>query len=117
MKTVDNFFRTISLDRRDDGFGALVEISSDHPVYRGHFPGRAVVPGVFTMAVVRECASTALGRAVSYAAVKECKFVTALLPEAGLTVTLDFTISEDGKIAGTVKYGEATVLKLKATLK
>lgn len=117
MKSHRNFCIIRSLAAADGGFRAQVELIPGHPVYKGHFPERPVVPGVFTLSVVRECAAAVLGRDVEYSAIRECKFISALLPCEGLAVTLDFTLAEDGRLCGTVSRDDAVVLKLKATLR
>lgn len=117
MKLVNNFCKILAFDKYTDGFEAVIELLADHPVYKGHFPARSVVPGVFTLALIRECASIVAGRCMEYANIKECKFISALLPLDGLKITLDFSLSENEKICGIVKRGNDTILKLKATLK
>ena len=117
MRLVENFCKILLLDRSDNGFRASVELLPHHRVYEGHFPARAVVPGVFTLAIVRECASAALSRTVEYASIRECKFLSALQPGEGVVITLDFSISEGDRICGTVKRDDETILKLKAVLR
>lgn len=116
MKLAGDFFKNIRLDKSEDGYKAIIELLPDHPVYKGHFPTRPVVPGVFTLALIRECASAVRGREMEYADIKECKFISALLPAEGLRVTLDFSLRDDGKLCGTVKRDNDTILKLKAIL-
>lgn len=118
MKLEGNFYITESFAPAAGGFSATLELLAAHPVYAGHFPGRAVVPGVFTLTLIRECVSRALGREVVFTAVRECKFVSALLPAEGLKIKLDFSFGEEGRIAGTVTRCDngAAVLKLKATI-
>lgn len=117
MKLADTFYTIRSFDSAGDGFRACVELLPDHPVYQGHFPGQPVVPGVLTLALVRECASMHIGRRAAYAAIRECKFISALLPCEGLEIRLDFTLDEQQKLCGTVRRGEEPVLKLNAVLK
>lgn len=116
MKLIDNFCTLHRLDRDNEGFKAVIKLLPDHPVYKGHFPGQPVVPGVFTLALIRECASIVTGRDMKYADIKECKFISAWLPTEDAKVTLDFAFKGEGKLCGTVKRGSDTILKLKATL-
>ena len=112
-----DFFDIMAFDAAADGFKATAALHASHPVYEGHFPGRPVVPGVFTLALVRECASRAAGRALEYAEIRECKFLSALLPCEGLQVTLDFSFPGGQNLSGTVRRGGETVLKLKAVMR
>ena len=117
MKLQDNFYKIIFLDKKNDGFNAIVELLPDHLVYNGHFPTQPIVPGVFTLVLIRECTSMILGHDLEYANIKECKFISALLPTKGLKVTLDFSLLENKKMCGTVKRDNNTILKKNATLK
>lgn len=117
MKLVGNFCKIISIDKNNDGLKATIELLSDHPIYKGHFPAQPVVPGVYTLALIRECASIVIGREMEYADIKECKFITALLPFENLKITLDFSLVENAMLCGIVKRDNDTILKLKATLK
>lgn len=116
MKLIDSFCTLQCLDINNEGFKAVIKLLPDHPVYKGHFPARPVVPGVFTLALVRECASMATGHDMKYADIKECKFISAWLPTGDSNATFDFTLTDEGKLCGTVKRGDDTILKLKATL-
>lgn len=116
MKLEETFYRMREFRPVPTGFEALVALLPEHPVYAGHFPAQAVVPGVMTLALVRECAARRLGREVTFAAIRECKFVGVLLPAGAEAVELNFTITEDLRLAGTVARGGEVLLKLKATL-
>lgn len=117
MKLVGDFCKISLLDKSSNGFKAIVELQPDHPVYKGHFPTQPVVPGVYTLALVRECVSMITGCDVEYEYIKECKFISALLPAEGLKVTFDFSLMENRKLCGIVKRNNDTIFKLKATLK
>lgn len=116
MNFLKDFCLIRTLEKSDLGFRAVVELLPDHPLYRGHFPDQPVVPGVCTLALIRACASGVTGRTLTYAEIRECKFIAALLPAEGLEITLDFSLRENGEISGSVKRGPDTVLKLKAAL-
>ena len=117
MKLIDDFCKIHSLNTCHEGFNAIVELLSNCPIYEGHFPAQPVVPGVFTLALIRECVSIISGCKMEYADIKECKFISALLPMEGLKVILDFSLLENRTLNGTVKKDSSTILKLKATLR
>lgn len=118
MKVENNsLYRVSKLVSTAEGFRATVDWLSGHPVYHGHFPERAVVPGVLTLALVRSCAEAVIGHKVAYAGIKECKFLSTLLPDDEPTITLDFALDGNSQLSGTVRRGPDLVLKLKATLK
>ncbi len=118
MRLEGNFYRIESLTFEGGHVSAVVELEPEHPIYEGHFPEQAVVPGVCTMTIVKECLSKALGRECSYGSIKECKFTSALLPTAGLKLNLEFDVLDDMQIKGTVSRADdgQTVIKLRAKL-
>ena len=117
MRLAGNLYITRTLEAAENGFKATVEMCPDHPVYKGHFPNQPVVPGVFTLAVVRECAAAAAGYDVEYAEIKECKFISALIPGERVILNLDFTFGGNQKLSGAVTRDGDVILKLKATLR
>lgn len=68
-----------------------LRIAPDHPAFAGHFPGRALLPGVALLAEVLELARTRselrdrLGDTVRIGTVK---FLAPVLPGASLSVAL-----------------------------
>lgn len=111
-----NFYTIRSLNATENGFSGVVELAADHPIYAGHFPEQAVVPGVCTLAIVRECVEKLLGTEGEFVAIKECKYVSAVLPRPELTLALDFEMNSEGVLKGTVAdCDQQLVLKLKAT--
>ena len=114
----DNFYKICKIWRfSDNSFRVRAELSSEHNIYAGHFPGKPVVPGVCTLTIIKECLSEILKRKIEFVSIKECKYTAALLPEKGLYITIDMEISDSGKIEAVVmkEKNSQTVLKLKAT--
>ncbi len=55
-------------------------VPADHPVFRGHFPGNPIVPGVMLLEWVMREVAQVLGRAPAALRVRESKFFTPLAP-------------------------------------
>lgn len=99
-------------------FSYEAKIIPTHEVFEGHFPGTPVVPGVCTIAMLRQCVGDAVKRKVNFRQIKECKFLSAIVPDthSTLDVQLQLKDSQDGEIAVTaiVRSNETIMLKLKA---
>lgn len=119
MRLEDNFYIVRSVVLTNQGaFTGEVELLPQHPIYEGHFPQQAVVPGVCTLTIIKECLGKALQREVRFSAIKECKYLSALLPFDGLTLKLDFQLVESQLRGVVVRVNDnQTVLKLKATIR
>ena len=58
----------------------FLSVPAGHPVFRGHFPGNPIVPGVMLLEWVMHEVARALGRGPSALRVREAKFFTPLAP-------------------------------------
>ena len=119
MRLENNFYKIHSIESTENDYKIEVELLGNHPIYEGHFPGQPVVPGVCTLTIIRECIGKILSKAVSFATIKECKYVSALIPEQGLKIMINLTLTADGSVKGVVERldNNQVALKLKATIK
>ena len=67
-----------------------LSVPAGHPVFRGHFPGNPIVPGVMLLEWVTREVALALGNKPSALRVRETKFFTPLAPLQ--TATLSFEL-------------------------
>jgi 3-hydroxyacyl-[acyl-carrier-protein] dehydratase len=90
----------------DTGIEARCRFPADLDIYRGHFPGRPLVPGVYCIELVRTLAFAA-GHAPSLpCTVRHAKFVRPILPEAPFRVELRLEPG-DGKVRAVARFSEA----------
>ena len=119
MRLKDNFYKIHTLERVEDSYKIEVELLANHHIYEGHFPQQAVVPGVCTLTIIRECLGEILSKAVEFESIKECKYVSALIPEEGLRIEINLTITDQTKVVATVVRvdNQQAALKLKANIR
>lgn len=110
----NSFYRTLNFEHTEEGYRAEVELSADHPIYKGHFPNQPVVPGVCTVRIVRELTARAVGYDLWFDTMREAKFVSALIPCEGLRIVVEATLREPA-LRVVVRRDEQIVLKLQAT--
>lgn len=105
MKLLNNFYTIESIELTDQGrLECIVRLLEYHDIYRGHFPSVAVVPGVCTLTIVKECAGLALGHDIRFSTIRKCKFMSLLTPEKNLGLKLSF------QITGTILKGTVSRL-------
>ena len=118
MRVEGNFYKVIATEQIENNHKIEVELLAEHPIYKGHFPQQPVVPGVCTLTIIKECLGEILSHGVSFKTIKECKYVSALIPQEGLRVIIDLAIVDGEKVNATVVRADnqQPVLKLKATI-
>jgi len=92
-----------------------VQLCSDSDVYRGHFPGQPIAPGVCNVEMIRELASLMAGRELRFAEIRQCKFVGLIRPE-GQELTVRIALTDD-RLTATVSSPDALCISLKAVVK
>lgn len=113
--TAEELYRLSDGDKQEDTWVFEAELNPEHVVFRGHFPGNPVMPGVCTLHLVRACVAKAIGYPVVFSAIKSCKFLSAVIPVAGEKMQVSFSLTEN-KLQGKALYRGTQVLKLTATV-
>ena len=68
--------------RMGDGSAVFhVALLPDCAVYRGHFPGHPVCPGVCQVEMARQCAGRLAGHPLLIRRIASCRFLTVATPE------------------------------------
>ncbi len=62
--------------------GAIFHVlmKDDHSLYRGHFPGQPVTPGVVLAEIVKELLENHLDKSLEMTRMRQCKFLSAHNP-------------------------------------
>lgn len=119
---IENEYYTLqSLHATDDGQALFhLALRPDCPVYRGHFPGHPVCPGVFNIQMIKECAERMLGRTSRLASIRQCRFTAVATPEACPQLDLRLTLTPSTEhaytLAATLFDTQHTYIELKGEL-
>ncbi|MBR5051960.1 MAG: beta-hydroxyacyl-ACP dehydratase [Bacteroidaceae bacterium] len=120
MKLQDNLFTVLS-QQEEEGLATFqLRIHPEWPIYKAHFPGHPITPGVCIVQMVQELLGLALNRDVTLRKVKNVKYLAIISPEEVSELTVSFTkieAQEDGslKVQAQVLAGETIYTKLSAT--
>ncbi|HNW83627.1 MAG TPA: hypothetical protein PKG52_12140 [bacterium] len=77
-----------------------VVFDPEHEVFKGHFPGRPVVPGVLLMQTVKECFESVSEHSGLNIIAGDLKFTNPVIPEKGTSIIIEILYSE---VEGTLK--------------
>ncbi|SDD63344.1 3-hydroxyacyl-[acyl-carrier-protein] dehydratase [Pricia antarctica] len=109
-----------SFTETDGMVQASVKLNRSHEVFKGHFPGNPIMPGVCTIQIVKELTEKALDKKLFLSVVSNVKFISIINPEKNETIQVVLNISEEEdavKVKNTVSYEHTLALKLNATFK
>ena len=114
----NNLFNIISENCIDSKLEYLITINSGHPIYKGHFPGIPVTPGVVEHEIVQELFEHHIGFKTKLLKISNSKFKYILSPVSvdELQVVINYIINgNEVKIASEISDSKHKYLILKAT--
>lgn len=80
MRLINDFFYIDSKETSDRGYRCKVHLNGEHSIYKAHFPGYPITPGVCIIQMCTEILELFLDKSLQLAAAKEVKFKKALSP-------------------------------------
>ena len=72
-------------------------LNAGHPVYRGHFPERAIAPGVCIIQMIQEIISTHLKTKTKLSESADIKFLKLILPDENNIFDLTCSINNSSE--------------------
>jgi len=122
MQTILTDFYTLENHQTTDegNFSANIKLNENHEIFKGHFPGNPVTPGVCMMQIVKELTEEFTGKKLFLKSASNVKFMAIINPFETPDLHLQLTVSEteeEVKVKNTTSFGETIALKLSATYK
>lgn len=100
----------------EKGYKCRIGLNAGHDIFKGHFPGQPVVPGVCMMAIVREMLEEITGRKLIMKSTSAIKFLNMIDPARNPEVDMEvrFTSAEDGSVTadGSLSFENVTFFKI-----
>lgn len=112
-----DFYKVEKTEKLADGkYKTSVRLNKEHEVFKGHFPGNPVTPGVCMMQIVKELVQEITGFSLMLKSAANVKFMALINPDEtpDLVLDLDIAFSEDDlvKVKNLTSFGETVALKL-----
>ncbi len=119
---LQDFYSVDKIDSVSDGkYIASITLNKNHAIFKGHFPGNPVTPGVCMMQIIKEITESILKVKLTMISTSNVKFMALINPEVNPKLTLDLDISENEsseiKVKNTTSFEETIALKLSNTYK
>jgi 3-hydroxyacyl-[acyl-carrier-protein] dehydratase len=117
-----DFYKIISLEKNDDqNYLVIILINEKHEVFKGHFPGNPIMPGVCMMQIIKELTEEITGSSLIMQSLSNVKFMALINPfvTPELKLELQVTLTDDQlvKVKNTTFFGETVALKLGSVYK
>ena len=116
----DDFYKVIKREASDNSLQAVIEFNKDHEIFKGHFPGQPIVPGVCMVQIIKELTQDFLGKKGRISESGNIKFLAVIDPnrhsQANVSISLLIT-ENDVLITASLFFGETTFFKIKATFR
>lgn len=95
----DNFYKVVSSNEKDEtSFSSTILINQEHEIFKGHFPGFPVVPGVCMMGIIKEILEDKLQNKLNLQSAANIKFLSLINPfeNCEVEVEIKYALAEDG---------------------
>lgn len=117
MQTILTDFYTLEgYEKSENGsFSASITLNQNHEIFKGHFPGNPVTPGVCMMQIVKELTEEFTGNKLFLKSASNVKFMAIINPfeTPNLTMQLDIKeVENEVKVKNTTAFGETIALKM-----
>ncbi len=117
---LEDFYKVEKIDLSSAStYTAYVRLNKDHDIFKGHFPGKPITPGVCMIQIIKNISSQIIGKTLKLKYTGEIKFLAIINPEVHPELTLSIVLKENGDNTVTVKnvtsIGDTIALKMNAT--
>ena len=106
--------------QEDSSISYLIEFDFSHPVFKGHFPGKPVLPGVMLCDIIRYQISDVLGKEVQLKTAKNIKFSRMIIPSENNNYNVKISIinnEEQYEVKAIISQNDNIYFKLNAKYK
>lgn len=117
-----DFYKILSLEKTDaQKYLAVIMINEKHDVFKGHFPGNPIMPGVCMMQIIKELTEEITQFPLMLQTLSNVKFMALINPDEmpKLRLELDVTITDEDlvKVKNITFFDETVALKLSSVYK
>lgn len=87
---LNKFFEIIHTDAGSTVLTVSIRLNPDHEIYKAHFPGQPITPGVCQVQIVTEILSRHLDADVALTDIKSVKYMSVISPDETVELTVKF---------------------------
>ena len=120
----NSLYKIINLDFGTEQFNkisAKIELNEHHDIFKGHFPGNPVMPGVCFVQIIKDILSKCIGENIVLKSASNIKFLEIVNPVLNKNLDIEITlknfrskIESSININSIITNNEKTVFKMSA---
>ena len=117
---IEDLYKVTATEKSAEGILAKVHLNKNHAIFKGHFPGNPVMPGVCMIQIIKELTEEATGKNLFLTVSSNIKFMAIINPENNPDLQIAIDIAEENgevKVKNTTSFEDTVALKLSATFK
>jgi 3-hydroxyacyl-[acyl-carrier-protein] dehydratase len=118
---IPNLYQVNKIEKIDaSNFNVQIELNSNHEIFKGHFPGNPITPGVCMMQIIKELVEDFTNEKLILSKVSNVKFMAKINPFVQPILDLNLNISnEEGliKVKNSSYFNETNALKFSASFR
>ncbi|MCC9017839.1 3-hydroxyacyl-ACP dehydratase [Flavobacterium lipolyticum] len=112
-----DFYKVLSEEKTGDSkYTISILINEKHDVFKGHFPGNPIMPGVCMIQIIKELTESITKSTLIMQTLSNVKFMALINPEVNpeLRLELDIVTTEEDlvKVKNTTFFNDTVALKL-----
>jgi 3-hydroxyacyl-[acyl-carrier-protein] dehydratase len=112
-----DFYKVISLENTaENKHLVLIHINAEHEVFKGHFPGNPIMPGVCMMQIIKELTEQISESSLFMQSLSNAKFMALInpfnTPELRLELDISMTETDLVKVKNVTYFNDTVALKL-----
>ena len=115
---IDGLYVIKKFSVEENKIQSTIELEPGHPVFKGHFPGNPVMPGVCMIQIIKELTEKAMDKELFLSITSNVKFMALINPNKNKVLNLSIILSQEDssvKIKNTVHFNDTLALKMNAT--
>jgi len=112
----NDFYTCHDIQHTDGKVSCRLVFNAAHDIFKGHFPGNPVVPGVCMMEIVKELLQQEVNKTLILRNTGNVKFLQLITPESQPLIDISWKENEDGySVSATLNSGTSALFKLAGT--
>ena len=115
----NSFYKIVNMDSGQQDCTATICLNREHEIYKAHFPGQPVTPGVCQIQIVTEILALQLNEDVYLSDIKNVKYMAVISPEEVSELTVDIKLKareqDSCKVNALFRSGEQRFSKMSMT--